>query len=1235
MQQTDTMPVEQHPVDLRTLAQSRILLLDGAMGSMIQRYQLSEEDFRGARFRDYSQSVRGNNELLNLTRPDVIEEIHRAYLDAGADIIETNTFNANALSLADYGMADLAYELNVAAAQIARRAADAYTAQTPDKPRFVAGALGPTNKSGSLSPDVNDPSARSVTYDELKAAYYEQARGLVDGGVDLLLVETIFDTLNGKAALAAVDELYAERGIGLPLMVSGSIVDMSGRNLSGQTAEAFWVSVKHARPFSVGLNCSLGAKEMRPFIEALAEVAETRVSAYPNAGLPNEFGGYDQTPEEIAVYLRDFADSGFVNIVGGCCGTGPEHIRAIAEAIALTRPRPLPTPKHQSAYSGLEPLVVTPFTNFINIGERTNVTGSAAFRKLIMAEEYEEAVRVARQQVESGAQMLDVNFDEGLLDGEAAMVRFLNLIGTEPDIARVPIVIDSSRWSILEAGLKCVQGKAVVNSISLKEGEELFRKQARAVQRYGAAVIVMAFDEQGQADTVERKLEICSRAYRILTEEVGFAPEDIIFDPNVLAIATGIEEHNDYAINFIEATRRIKAELPGAKVSGGISNLSFSFRGNNAVREAMHSVFLYYAIQAGMDMGIVNAGQLPVYADIPADLLERVEDVIFNRRADATERLVTYAETVKGGGKKRVEDLAWRNQPVQERLTYALVRGITDYIEADTEEARHQFPEPIQVIEGPLMAGMNVVGDLFGAGKMFLPQVVKSARVMKKSVAYLLPYIEAAKAAGGNGGQAAGKIIMATVKGDVHDIGKNIVGVVLACNNYEIVDLGVMVSADKILQAAVDHHADIIGLSGLITPSLDEMVHVAKEMTRLGIEKPLLIGGATTSRMHSAVKIDPAYAGPVVHVQDASRSVGVVEKLINPNTRQSFAAEIKAEYAKLRDYHRANRGSRALLDYPTARRRRMQSDWAQVDIVRPAQLGVQVYDQIPLGTLAEKIDWGPFFHAWEMKGAYPAILSDPNKGAEARKLFDDAQTMLGEIIAQGKLEARAVIGLFAANAVGDDLVLWRDAERTERLATLPMLRQQVDRGENRPCYALSDFVAPVESGVVDYLGLFALTAGIGTDALVAQYQQDHDDYSAIMVKALADRLAEALAEQMHEEVRKHLWGYAPDEELSNEALIAEKYRGIRPAPGYPACPDHTTKRTIFDLLDVPQSIDLHLTESCAMTPTAAVSGFYFAHPEATYFSVGKIGRDQLEAYAARKGMAVEEAARWLGPNLDE
>ncbi len=1222
----------QATTQLQKLAQQRILLLDGAMGTMIQRYQLDEAAFRGDRFQDHPVSLKGNNDLLCLTQPDIIAEIHHAYLAAGADIIETNTFNANAISQADYRTEGLAYEINRAAAAIARQVADEWSARTPDKPRFVAGALGPTNRTASLSPDVSDPSARNVTFDQLKEAYQEQARGLLDGGVDLLLVETIYDTLNAKAAIYAIDELCAQRGIQVPIMLSGTITDASGRTLSGQTTEAFWYSVMHARPFSVGLNCALGAKEMRSYMEILSNIADTLVSCYPNAGLPNEFGEYDQTPEEIAAYLREFAQSGFINIVGGCCGTTPDHIRAIAAAVSDLPPRQIPELERHSCFSGLEPLVITPYTNFVNIGERTNVTGSAHFRRLIMEGNFEEAVRVAAQQVENGAQMIDVNFDDGMLDGEASMVRFLNLIASEPDIARVPVVIDSSKWSVIEAGLKCVQGKSVVNSISLKEGEEVFKEQARQIRRYGAAVIVMAFDEQGQADTVARKVEICTRAYKILTEEVGFPPEDIIFDPNILAIATGIEEHNDYAINFIEATRIIKQTLPGCKVSGGVSNLSFSFRGNNVVREAMHSAFLYHAIQAGMDMGIVNAGQLVVYEEIPKDLLEMVEDVIFNRRPDATERLVAFAETVKGNDKKKAEDLAWRQQPVEKRLAHALVKGIADYIEEDVEEARQQYPDPIQVIEGPLMDGMNIVGDLFGAGKMFLPQVVKSARVMKKAVAYLLPYIEASRRQNG-GSQTAGKVVLATVKGDVHDIGKNIVGVVLACNNYEIIDLGVMVPAEKILQTAIEQNADIVGLSGLITPSLDEMVHVAKEMTRLGMDKPLLIGGATTSRIHSAVKIDPAYTGPVIHVQDASRSVGVVEKLLNPQSRDQFIREIQVEYEQLRRYHRNRQAGKSLLDLATARARRFAPDWAEAEIVRPAELGVRVFDAINLGTLAEKIDWTPFFHTWEMKGVYPAILNDPAKGAEARKLFADAQAMLDDIIAHGRLMARAVIGLFPANSRGDDLVLYRDDSRSQGLTTFHMLRQQTDRGPDRPCYCLADFVAPEESGVHDYMGAFAVTAGIGVDELVAHYERHHDDYNSILVKALADRLAEALAEWMHEEVRKHFWGYAPDENLSNEELIKEKYQGIRPAPGYPACPDHTEKRILFDLLQVEERIDLHLTEHFAMVPTAAVSGYYFAHPQATYFTVGKIGKDQVEDYARRKGMTVEEVERWLRPNL--
>ena len=1215
------------------LADERILILDGAMGTMIQRYNLSEADYRGEQFKNHSMPLKGNNDILSLTQPQIIAEIHREYLAAGADILETNTFNATAISQADYGTQAYVYEMNRASAEIARAAADEFTAKTPHKPRYVAGSMGPTNKTASLSPDVNDPGARNISFDELKEAYKEQARGLLDGGVDLLLIETIFDTLNAKAAFFGVDELFEEIGRTVPVMISGTITDASGRTLSGQTTEAFWNSVMHAKPFSVGLNCSLGAAEMRPYLETLANVADTHVSCYPNAGLPNEFGEYDQTPEEIAEQLRDFAQNGFVNIVGGCCGTTPDHIRAIAEAVEKFQPRPVPEHKPETRFSGLEPLAITPFSNFVNIGERTNVAGSARFRRLIHEENYEEAIRVAAEQVENGAQMIDVNFDDGMLDGVACMTRFLNLVATEPDIARVPIVIDSSKWEVIEAGLKCVQGKAVVNSISLKEGEDVFREHARKIKRYGAAVIVMAFDEQGQATTVERKVEICTRAYRILVDEIGFPPEDIIFDPNILTVGTGIEEHANYAINFIEATRIIKKTLPHVKVSGGLSNVSFAFRGNNVVREAMHAAFLYHAIQAGLDMAIVNAGQLAVYDDIPKDLLERVEDVLFNRRPDATERLVTFAETVKGQGKtKKVEDKAWRALPVNERLAHALVKGITDFIVEDTEEARQQTARALDVIEGPLMDGMNIVGDLFGAGKMFLPQVVKSARVMKKAVAHLIPYIEAENTEHG-GVQSAGKILLATVKGDVHDIGKNIVGVVLACNNFEVVDLGVMVPTEKILETAKAENVDIIGLSGLITPSLDEMVHVAGEMERLGFTVPLLIGGATTSRIHTAVKIAPKYSGDTVYVLDASRSVGVAEKLLNPKSRARFTADIRREYQNLRENHQNRRQGKPLLPLATARARRLQLDWTATTIEKPSFLGKKVFTDLNLGTLAELIDWTPFFRAWEMRGAYPQILNDPIKGTEATKLFNDARQMLDDIIARGKLSARAAVGFYAANSRGDDIVLFRDESRTEPLTVFHTLRQQADKGEKRPNLALADFIAPEESGVPDYLGLFAVTAGIGVDALVAQYQAEHDDYNAIMVKALADRLAEALAEWLHREVRTHLWGYAPDEQLSNDALAKEAYRGIRPAPGYPACPDHTEKGTLFEVLSVPQTIDVHLTETFAMNPTASVSGFYFAHPESRYFSVGKIGRDQLADYAARKGWSVSEAERWLRQNL--
>ena len=1223
------------------LAQQRILILDGAMGTMIQTHNLTEEEYRGERFATWPSNLKGNNDLLSLTQPEIIQSIHRAFLEAGADIIETNTFNSTAISQADYGMEELAYEINLASARLARTAADQMTAATPDKPRFVAGALGPTNKTASLSPDVNDPSFRNISYDELVTAYKEQTRGLMDGGVDLILIETIFDTLNAKAAYFAVDQLFAELGRTLPIMISGTIVDASGRTLSGQTTEAFWISMEHARPFSIGLNCALGAEEMRPYLETLSNVADTLVSLYPNAGLPNEFGEYDDTPDHMARVLGGFAQDGFVNIVGGCCGTTPDHIRAIAAQVAAVPPRTVPEIPVRTRFSGLEPMVITAQTNFVNIGERTNVAGSAKFKRLIAEEKYEESVQVAAQQIENGAQLIDVNFDDGMLDGQAAMTRFLNLIATEPDIARVPVVIDSSKWSILEAGLKCVQGKAVVNSISLKEGEAAFIEQATLVRRYGAAVIVMAFDEEGQADTVARKVEICTRAYRILTEQVGFPPQDIIFDPNVLAIATGMEEHDAYALNFIEATRLIKESLPHAKISGGVSNLSFSFRGNDGVREAMHAAFLYRAIQAGMDMGIVNAGQLAIYDDIPEDLREHVEDVIFNRRPDATERMVTFAETVKRAGKKQVQDDAWRQLPVEERLSHALVKGILDFIVEDTEEARQRVGDPLEVIEGPLMDGMNVVGDLFGAGKMFLPQVVKSARVMKKAVAYLQPYIEASRS---GDAQKAGKIVLATVKGDVHDIGKNIVGVVLACNNYDIVDLGVMVPAEKILEAAKREQADIIGLSGLITPSLDEMVHVAKEMTRQGFTLPLMVGGATTSRIHTAVKVAPAYSGPTIHVLDASRSVNVAERLLSQDGHAVFTDAVAADYAELRQHH-AQRQRKPLLSLEEARARRFPIDWSATHPAPPRFLGTRVFEAVSLAELADYIDWGPFFHAWEMRGRYPDILNDPIKGEEARKLFADAQSMLKKLIADepllapnghdapAGLTANAVIGLFPANSVGDDIELYVDENRTQLLTRFHTLRQQVDNGANRPNLALADFVAPRASGVADYLGCFAVTAGLGVEELAAAFVAQHDDYNSIMVKALADRLAEALAEWMHLRLRREFWGYAADEELGPDGLVREQYQGIRPAPGYPACPDHTEKRTLFNLLHVPETTGMTLTESCAMFPTASVSGFYFAHPDARYFTVGKVQQDQVADYAQRKGQSLEETERWLSPNL--
>ncbi len=1209
----------------------RILLLDGAMGTMIQGYKLTEADFRGERLKDHPVDLKGNNDLLALTRPDVLTAIHRAYLDAGSDIIETNTFSSTRIAQADYGLEHLVYALNRESARLARAVADEVERAT-GIPRYVAGAMGPTNRTASISPDVNDPGFRNITFDELREAYREQARGLIDGGVDLLLLETITDTLNAKAALFAIDELFEELGRRLPVMISGTIVDQSGRTLSGQTTEAFWNSIRHARPFSVGLNCALGAEQMRPFVQEISRVADTFVAIYPNAGLPNEMGEYDQSPEHMARYIESFAKEGLVNIVGGCCGTTPAHIRAMAEVVRRYPPRQVPQRPVAMRLAGLEPCNIDADSLFVNIGERTNVTGSAKFRRLIKEGNYAEALAVAREQVANGAQIIDVNMDEGMLDSKAAMITFLNLIAAEPDIARVPIMIDSSKWEVIEAGLKCIQGKGIVNSISLKEGEEVFLEHAKLCRRYGAAAVVMAFDEQGQADTLQRRVEICTRAYRLLTEQVGFPPEDIIFDPNIFAVATGLEEHNNYAVDFIEATRIIKRTLPHARVSGGLSNLSFSFRGNEPVREAMHSVFLYHAIQAGLDMAIVNAGQIAIYDEIDPELRERVEDVILNRRPDATERLLEIAERYKGqgGGDKKAEDLAWRELPVAKRLEYALVKGIDAYIEQDTEEARQLYARPIEVIEGPLMDGMNVVGDLFGAGKMFLPQVVKSARVMKKAVAYLTPFIEAEKR---SDQKPNGRIVMATVKGDVHDIGKNIVGVVLQCNNYEVVDLGVMVPAEKILATAREQQADIIGLSGLITPSLDEMANVAKEMERAGLRLPLLIGGATTSRVHTAVKIAPHYSGDVIYVKDASRAVGVAANLLSDTLRAEFSAQIRAEYEKVREQHRNRQRKERWLPIEQARANRTAIDWSNYQPPRPKVLGVQVLDDYPLSELIERIDWTPFFHAWELAGSYPKILDDAVVGESARKLLADAQAMLRRIVEEKWLTARAVFGLFPANAVGDDTELYTDDSRQEVLITLHHLRQQSEKPDGRPNQSLADFVAPKETGLADYMGAFAVTAGIGIDEHIARFEAAHDDYNAIMLKALADRLAEAFAERLHERVRKEYWGYAADEDLDNDALIREQYRGIRPAPGYPACPDHTEKALLWRLLDPERNAGIRITDSFAMVPTAAVSGWYFAHPQARYFGLGKIYRDQVEDYARRKGMSVREAERWLAPNL--
>jgi 5-methyltetrahydrofolate--homocysteine methyltransferase len=1254
---------------LRSLLDRRILILDGAMGTMIQRYKLSEGDWRGERFATHSKDLKGDSDVLVLSRPDVISTIHHDYLAAGADIIETNTFGGTAIAQGDYDLEAAVYDINLQGARLARAAADEWTAKTPDRPRFVAGSMGPTNRTLSISPDVNNPAFRATTFEEMRAAYETQARGLIEGGSDILLLETIFDTLVAKAALVGIENVFDQTGVRLPLLISVTITDRSGRTLSGQTVDAFYTSIRHARPLAVGINCALGARDMRPYLAELARLAECYVLSYPNAGLPNAFGEYDERPDETAALLRDFASSGFVNILGGCCGTTPDHIKAVGAAVNGVAPRPLPArswlpgfvirdpgsaqptdsadpdssdpgsrnpdpgsrttdPGAYTQFSGLEVLTIRPDSNFQMIGERTNVTGSAKFARLIKAGNYAEAAGVAADQVRGGANLIDVNMDEGMLDSEQAMTTFLNYIATEPEIARVPVVVDSSKWSVLEAGLKCIQGKGIVNSISLKEGEADFLKKAQTIRRYGAGVVVMAFDETGQADTIARKVEICQRAYKLLVEQAGFDPADIVFDPNILAIATGLEEHNDYAINYIEAAKIIKATCPGVKVSGGVSNLSFSFRGNDLVREAIHSAFLYHAIKAGMDMGIVNAGQLVVYEDIPKDLLEHVEDIIFNRRPDATERLVQFAERVKGSGKKRDADLSWREASVEARLSHALVHGIVDFIEADVEEARQQYDDPLRIIEGPLMDGMKVVGDLFGAGKMFLPQVVKSARAMKKAVAYLLPYMEEQKRLTGDT-RSHGRVLMATVKGDVHDIGKNIVGVVLGCNNYEVIDLGVMVPAAKILDAAIEQKADIIGLSGLITPSLDEMAFVAREMERRGFTLPLLIGGATTSRQHTAVKIAPEYNRSVVHVLDASRAVDVVSSLLGADT-SSFDAANRAAQSEIRESYAARR-QKPLLTYEQARANKLKTDWDEHVIASPWFVGRRYLDDVPLADIARFIDWTFFFSAWELKGRFPAILEHPQYGAPARELYEHAQALLRRIIDEKLLRASGVYAFWPANSVGDDVVVYKSDSRREELARFPMLRQQEEIADGRPNRSLADFIAPIESGVPDYLGMFAVTAGLGADDLVRRFEQDHDDYNAIMVKALADRLAEAFAEYLHAQARTD-WGYGEREALSNEELIAEKYRGIRPAFGYPACPDHSEKFKLFDLLDAGRQ-GLSLTESGAMLPAASVSGLYFSHPSAKYFNVGRIGRDQLESYAKRKGMSIEEAERWLGPYL--
>jgi 5-methyltetrahydrofolate--homocysteine methyltransferase len=1229
-----TFEISHGPKILKALeetASRRILILDGAMGTMIQRHKFEEQDFRGARFQDHAKDLRGNNDLLTLTQPEAIKAIHVAYLEAGADIIETNTFSSTTIAQADYGLERLAFELNCEGARLARAAADEVAAKTGVR-RFVAGSLGPTNRTASISPDVSNPGFRAVTFDELRAAYKEAALGLIEGGADILLVETVFDTLNAKAALYALEDAFDEVGTRFPIMISGTITDLSGRTLSGQTAIAFWNSLAHAKPFSIGFNCALGAREMRQHIAEIGRVADTRVCAFPNAGLPNEFGLYDESPEYMAELVGEFATAGLVNVLGGCCGTTPDHIAAIAGAVKGVAPREIPTIEPMLRLSGLEPFALTKDIPFVNVGERTNVTGSAKFRKLITNGDYAAALDVARDQVANGAQVIDVNMDEGLLDSERAMVEFLNLLAAEPDIARVPVMVDSSKFDVIEAGLKCLQGKGVVNSISMKEGEEKFIADARKVRRYGAAVVVMAFDEAGQADTLARKTEICARAYKILTEQVGFPPQDIIFDPNIFAVATGIEEHENYGVDFIEATRTIKRDLPHAHVSGGVSNLSFSFRGNEPVREAMHSVFLYHAIQAGMDMGIVNAGQLAVYAEIDPELRDLCEDVVLNRRKESTERLVELAEKFKGAGARTQEkDAAWREAAVGKRLEYALVNGVTEYIETDVEEARQTSTRPLDVIEGPLMAGMNVVGDLFGSGKMFLPQVVKSARVMKQAVAYLMPFMEKEKDAR----SSAGKILLATVKGDVHDIGKNIVGVVLGCNNFEIIDLGVMTPCAKILETAKKEKVDLIGLSGLITPSLDEMCYVASELEREGLDTPLLIGGATTSRVHTAVKISPNYRrGQAVYVTDASRAVGVAQALVSEKSRGDYIAQTRAEYERVADAHARTQADKLRVPLAQARANGFKIDWTAYEPIRPTFTGSRAFASYDVGELVPYIDWTPFFQTWEFKGRYPSLLDDPERGEAARTLYDDARAMLKRIVEERWFTPKAVIGFWPANAVGDDIALYSGESRNERIATLHTLRQQLQKRDGKANLALADFIAPQDCGKADYIGAFVVTAGAEEEKIAARYARANDDYGSIMVKALADRIAEAFAERMHERVRREFWGYALEENFAPDALAGEPYAGIRPAPGYPAQPDHTEKATIFDLLNAEKRTGVKLTESFAMTPAASVSGLYLAHPSAHYFGVAKIERDQIEDYARRKGMDAREAERWLAPILN-